>query len=132
MKTLTTLMQPIKSGMKRMTYLSLMAVMVAACSCLWSCSTSSHAHKNKVWVDMMSEKKPIQLTEAQRVFVKDNNAFTLNFMKAVSEADHSGKSFIFSPLSITYLLAMVNNAAGGATEQNWNRPLASVREECKL
>ena len=138
MKTLTTLMQPIKSGMKRMAYLSLMVVMVAACGCLWSCSTSSHAHKNKVWVDMMSEKKPIQLTEAQRVFVKDNNAFTLNFMKAVSEADHSGKSFIFSPLSITYLLAMVNNAAGGATEQELEQTLGfseggmqAVNEYCR-
>ena len=132
MKTQTTLMQPIKSGMKRMVYLSLMVVMVAACGCLWSCSTSSHAHKNKVWVDMMSEKKPIQLTEAQRVFVKDNNAFTLNFMKAVNEADHSGKSFIFSPLSVTYLLAMMNNAAGGATEQELEQTLGFSEGGCKL
>ena len=124
--------------MKRMRYLSLVATMVTVCVWLWSCSTSSHAYKNKVWVDMMSEKKPIQLTEAQRVFVNDNNAFTLNFLKAVSEADHSGKSFIFSPLSVTYVLAMVNDAAGGATEQELEQALGfkeggmqAVNEYCR-
>lgn len=90
---------------------------------LLSCSSLSHVSKQKVWVDMMSEKRPIQLTEEQQVFVNDNNAFTLGFMKAANEADKSGKSFIFSPLSVTYVLAMVNDAANGATEQELEQTL---------
>lgn len=119
-------------------YLSFAIVMMAMCGLLLSCSSSSNALKQKVWVDMRSERKPVQLTEAQRVFVNDNNAFTLNFLKAVNEADNSGKSFVFSPLSITYVLAMVNDAASGATEQELEQTLGfheggiqAVNEYCK-
>ena len=87
---------------------------------------------------MIAEKIPIQLTEAQRVFVNDNNAFTLNFLKAASEADNSGKSFVFSPLSVTYVLAMVNDAAKGSTERELEQTLGfheggiqAVNEYCK-
>ena len=124
--------------MKRMKYLSLAMVMVAACGWLSSCSIFSHTSKNKVWVDMMSEKRPLQLTEAQRVFVNDNNTFTLKFMEAANEADQGGSSFIFSPLSVTYVLAMVNDAANGATERELEQTLGfheggiqAVNEYCR-
>ena len=124
--------------MKKMKYLSLATVMVAVSSWLLSCSTFSHANKNKVWVDMRAERIPVQLTEAQRIFVNDNNAFTLKFMEAANEDDHSGKSFIFSPLSVTYVLAMVNDAANGVTEQELEQTLGfhkggiqAVNEYCK-
>ena len=115
---------------------AIMAMVVG--NVLMSCSTASHISKHKVWVDMMSEERPIQLTEAQRVFVNDNNAFTLSFLKAASEADNSGKGFVFSPLSITYVLAMVNDAAHGATERELEQTLGfheggiqAVNEYCK-
>ena len=118
-------------------YLSYSLVM-AACSVLLSCSSLSHGSKQKVWVDMMSEKRPIQLTEEQKVFVNDNNAFTLNFLKAANEASSSGQGFIFSPLSVTYVLAMVNDAASGATEQELEQTLGfheggiqAVNDYCK-
>ena len=57
----------------------------------------------------------IALTEQQKTFVADNNAFTLHFLKAVNDGDNSGKSFVYSPLSITYVLSMVNAASEGAT-----------------
>lgn len=115
------------------------AIVATSASCLFlSCSTSSHFPKQKVWVDMIAEKIPIQLTEAQRVFVNDNNAFTLNFLKAASEADNSGKSFVFSPLSVTYVLAMVNDAAKGSTERELEQTLGfheggiqAVNDYCK-
>ena len=115
---------------------AIMAMVVG--NVLMSCSTASHISKHKVWVDMMSEERPIQLTEAQRVFGNDNNAFTLSFLKAASEADNSGKGFVFSPLSITYVLAMVNDAAHGATERELEQTLGfheggiqAVNEYCK-
>ena len=48
---------------------------------------------------MLSETQPIQLTEAQIQFANDNNRFTMNFLKTVSDVDQSGKSFIYSPQS---------------------------------
>ncbi len=60
---------------------------------------------------------PIYLNEMQRVFVNENNAFTLKFLKTVNEESQSGNSFVYSPLSITYVLSMVNAAAEGNTER---------------
>ena len=119
-------------------YISYSLAILAACNSLLSCSILSHGSKHKVWVDMMSEKIPIHLTEAQQTFVNDNNAFTMNFMKAANEAGNSGRSFIFSPLSVTYVLAMVNDAADGITEQELEQTLGfheggiqAVNDYCK-
>lgn len=70
-----------------------------------------------------NEPHPIALTEQQREFVSDNNAFTLNFLNTVNAADKSGKSFIYSPLSITYVLSMVNDAAEGTTQKELEQTL---------
>ena len=105
---------------------SVMTVM-ALSSLMLSCSSSSDdvddLGETKQVVNMLSEAKPIELTEAQMVFVNDNNKFTLNFLKTVNETDQSGKSFIYSPLSITYVLGMVNDAATGQTEQELEQTL---------
>ena len=89
-------------------------------------------------INMLEEDTPIVLTEAQQVFVNDNNRFTLNFLKAANETDQSGKSFIYSPLSITYALGMVNDAAVGKTEEEIEQTLGflqggskAVNEFCK-
>ena len=108
-----------------------------------SCSSSDiedfgELEEPKVPVNMLGEATPIELTEAQQVFVNDNNRFTLNFLKAANEADQSGKSFIYSPLSITYALGMVNDAAVGETEKEIEQTLGflqggskAVNEFCK-
>lgn len=64
-----------------------------------------------------NEPQPITLTEQQKAFVDGNNAFTLKFLKMMDEAGNSGESFICSPLSITYVLSMVNDAATGTAEK---------------
>ena len=80
----------------------------------------------------------ITLTEQQKTFVANNNAFTLKFLKAMNDADKSGKSFVYSPLSITYVLSMVNAASEGTTRtemQNTlgfgNREIKDVNDFCK-
>ena len=86
-----------------------------------------------------TDNKPkIHLTEQQRTFVADNNAFTLKFIKTVNDEDKSGKSFIYSPLSITYVMSMVNAAAEGETERELEQTLGfhqggiqAVNEFCK-
>lgn len=112
---------------------------VLAC-CLTSCSSNEDilngGHENVV--NMLEDPKPVKLTEAQKVFASDNNQFALNFLKTVNETDRSGKSFIYSPLSITYVLGMVNDAAIGATEQELEQTLGfheggiqAVNDYCK-
>ena len=108
-----------------------------------SCSSSDiedfgELEEPKVPINMLGEATPIELTEAQQAFVNDNNRFTLNFLKAANEADQSGKSFIYSPLSITYALGMVNDAAVGKTEEEIEQTLGflqggskAVNEFCK-
>ena len=115
--------------------------MMAMSSLLLSCSSSEDVvdlGTTKKMVNMVSDPKPVQLTEAQRVFANDNNQFTLNFLKTVNETDKSGKSFIYSPLSITYVLGMVNDAATGQTEQELEQVLGfheggiqAVNDYCK-
>jgi serpin B len=107
-----------------------------------SCSSSEEESVDlgeaKQVVNMMSEAQPVQLTEAQRVFANDNNQFTLNFLKTVNDIDKTGKSFIYSPLSITYVLGMVNDAAAGETEKELEQALGfheggikAVNDYCK-
>ena len=123
--------------MKKM-FLSLLTAMTAGCMLL-SCSSDKMDEKVETeMVNLLAEPKPIELTEAQKVFVNDNNAFTLNFLKTVNEAERSGKSFIYSPLSITYVLGMVNDAATGQTEHELEQTLGfheggiqAVNEYCK-
>ena len=111
-------------------------------SAMLSCSSSEEESidlgEAKQVVNMISEAQPIQLTEAQRVFANDNNSFTLNFLKTVNDVDKNGKSFIYSPLSITYVLGMVNDAAVGETEKELEQTLGfheggikAVNEYCK-
>ena len=105
-----------------------------------SCASSENIDNGdtKGVVNMLSEAKPILLTQEQQLFAKDNNGFTLNFLKKVNNTDKSGKSFIYSPLSITYVLGMVNDAATGQTEQELEQTLGfhqggiqAVNDYCK-
>ena len=127
--------------MKKISKLLGLAAVVLSGAML-SCSSSEEESidlgEAKQVVNMISEAQPIQLTEAQRVFANDNNSFTLNFLKTVNDVDKNGKSFIYSPLSITYVLGMVNDAAVGETEKELEQTLGfheggikAVNEYCK-
>ena len=107
-------------------------------SCSSSEVTAEDPDEPKTVVYMMADPQPIKLTEAQMVFANDNNQFTLNFLKTVNDVDKSGRSFIYSPLSITYVLGMVNDAAAGQTEQELEQTLGfhkggiqAVNDYCK-
>ena len=114
---------------------------MALSSLMLSCSSTDEdvdLGDAKRVVNMLSEPISIELTPEQRVFANDNNQFTLNFLKTVNEVDQTGKSFIYSPLSITYVLGMVNDAATGLTEQELEQTLGfheggiqAVNDNCK-
>ena len=118
-----------------------MYLMLAASCMLLSCSSSEDEvsfGETKAVVNMLSESEPIELSTEQRAFAYDNNQFALNFLNTVNETDRSGKSFIYSPLSITYVLGMVNDAATGLTEKELEETLGfheggiqAVNDYCK-
>ena len=119
--------------------LSILIVVVAG-GMLFSCSSdqADEIGEAKMAVNMLGEARPIMLTQEQRQFANDNNGFTLRFLKTVNETDVSGKSFIYSPLSITYVLGMVNDAATGQTERELEQTLGfheggiqAVNDYCK-
>ena len=119
--------------------LSILIVMVTG-GMLFSCSSdqADEIGEAKMAVNMLGEARPIMLTQEQRQFANDNNGFTLRFLKTVNETDVSGKSFIYSPLSITYVLGMVNDAATGHTERELEQTLGfheggiqAVNDYCK-
>ena len=115
--------------------------MMAVSCMLLSCSSSDDEvdlGEAKQVINMLSEPIPINLTTEQRTFAYDNNQFTLNFLKTVNEVDRTNKSFIYSPLSITYVLGMVNDAATGLTEKELEETLGfhegsiqAVNDYCK-
>ena len=118
-----------------------LAAVVLNCAMV-SCSSSSDVEEDlgeaKQVMNMLSEAQPIQLTDAQIQFANDNNKFTLNFLKTVNDVDKSGKSFIYSPLSITYVLGMVDDASEGETERELEQTLGfheggiqAVNDYCK-
>ena len=89
------------------------------------------------YVNMYQEVKPVQLTAEQTVFANDNNGFTLNFFQSLN-GKTKNRSVICSPLSITYVLSMVNDAATGTTEQELEQTLGfhkggirAVNDYCK-
>lgn len=60
----------------------------------------------------------VALTAAQKTAVQKNNEFAFNFFRAINQSpDLKGKSFMVSPLSLTYALGMANAGATGQTSQ---------------
>ena len=129
--------------MRKQLYLAmaLMATMATG-SLTLACASSDEEPDSpdevKHVANMLSSTTPIQLTGQQRVFAEDNNTFSLNFLRTVNEQEADGKSFIYSPLSITYVLAMVDNAAAGQTEKELEQTLGfheggiqAVNDYCK-
>ena len=125
--------------MKKNLFFGLAAM--ALSSLMLSCSSSEDEvsfGETKAVVNMLSESEPVNLTPEQQVFAYDNNQFALNFLNTVNETDRSGKSFIYSPLSIIYVLGMVNDAATGLTEKELEETLGfheggiqAVNDYCK-
>ena len=108
-------------------------------SMLGACSSSESIEEagERKYVNMYQEVKPVRLTAEQTVFANDNNAFTLNFFQSLN-GKMKNRSIVCSPLSITYVLSMVNDGATGTTEQELEQTLGfhkggiqAVNDYCK-
>lgn len=108
-------------------------------SMLGACSSSESIEEagEPKYVNMYQEVKPVRLTAEQTVFANDNNGFTLNFFQSLN-GKMKNRSIVCSPLSITYVLSMVNDGATGITEQELEQTLGfhkggiqAVNDYCK-
>lgn len=87
-------------------------------------------------VYMLPDAKPIQLSEAQKQMRDNNNVFAWRLFQTVQE--HKGdSSTVLSPISVTYLLGMLNAGAAGTTRDEITTVLGfgndpnAVNEFCK-
>lgn len=73
--------------------------------------------RDSMVVDMLPPTRAIELTQEQRAFVKKNNDFTFNFYRTLHASQQEKKSNVTSPLSVTYLMGMLNDGATGKTSE---------------
>ena len=59
--------------------------------------------------------KDITLTESQRKMCENNNDFACNLFRTISKHKHG--SIVMSPISVSYLLGMLNEGADGETRR---------------
>lgn len=80
-------------------------------------SCNNNEDENLNYEDQMIERKDIVLTRSEQEMVANNNVFAFNLFANVKEKLSEGKSFMVSPLSVTYALGMLNNGADGGTKE---------------
>lgn len=68
--------------------------------------------KEETYVDLIPEKKPIQLTAEQKSYAEACNDFSFDLFR---QSNNETKSRILSPLSVAYVLGMLNDGAEGET-----------------
>lgn len=75
--------------------------------------------------------KDIRLTESQRKMCDNNNDFACNLLRTIYKQKKDNRSIIMSPISVSYVLGMINEGADGETRRQINNVLGlggSVRE----
>jgi Serine protease inhibitor len=87
---------------------------------------------------MLPMDEEIELSYNQRQLVMKNNDFSLNLFRTINELDKEKKSNFLSPISVTYLLSMLNDGAAGDTSKEIMAMLGfagsdtkSINELCK-
>ena len=81
---------------------------------LTSCTSNEPGEGEEV-IDMMPKTRAIKLTQEQRSFVDKNNNFSFNLFRTISQMSEGRKSSILSPISVTYVMGMLNDGAAGNT-----------------
>ena len=89
-------------------------------------------------VKMLPETKPIELTDEQKSLIQKNNDFSFNLFRTIEQLAEEKQSNALSPISVTYVMGMLNDGAAGTTAQEitsvlgfGNSDAATVNELCK-
>ena len=87
-------------------------------------------------VYMLPKTKPIQLSEEQKLMRDNNNEFAWRLFQTMQE-QQGDSSTVLSPISVTYMLGMLNAGAAGTTRDEITAALGfgsdpnAVNEYCK-
>ena len=99
-------------------------LMLLAVGQFTACSSSNSDDNNSpvdtaddAILDLTVSAQTIQLTPEQRAFTQKNNDFSFNLFRAICNAEEAGKSVVASPLSVTFLMGMLNDGADGKTAE---------------
>lgn len=107
---------------KHLLFTMLLALATAVTAC-GSSDDEEEVQDEEVIVEPVIEQTPgkIILTENQMLMADANNQFALNLMRQTSK-DIAG-NMVISPLSVAYMLGMLNDGANGTTRQEIIRTL---------
>ncbi len=90
--------------------------MVLSSVVLFSCSEENESNEEDVVqrtiVDLIPKKKSITLTDNQKTLMNNCNDFAFNLYRQVH---HKTGSHVLSPLSVAFILSLINNGAEGTT-----------------
>lgn len=87
-------------------------------------------------VYMLPEVKPVQLTEEQKLMRDNNNEFAWRLFQTMQQ-EQGSTSTVLSPISVTYMLGMLDAGAAGTTRDEITQVLGfgeqpeAVHEFCK-
>ena len=81
---------------------------------LMGCKSNEPGEGERV-IDMLPKTRSIELTQSQKDFVNKNTDFSFNLFRAINQMPEGQKSNIISPISVTYVLGMLNDGAAGNT-----------------
>ena len=89
-------------------------------------------------VYMLPETQPMELTDDQKSMVQKNNDFAFNLFRTINEQDAEKQSNSLSPISVTFMMGMLNDGAAGNTSKEitsmlgfGERDAKSINEFCK-
>lgn len=89
-------------------------------------------------VMILPETKPIELTDEQKSLIQNNNDFSFNLFRTIEQLAEKKQSNALSPISVTYVMGMLNDGAAGKTAQEitsvlgfGNSDAITVNELCK-
>ena len=112
--------------------ISLFLIAIAMCVAMVSCNDNDVVKEEMEEVpssiyDLRIPVKPMKLSSKQQTMMNENNVFALRFLDEVNKMEKAEKSFFFSPLSLTYLFGMANNA-GDDNAHDWIEKLLGFSE----
>ena len=99
--------------------------------------TACSDDNGEVVVDMLPKLSPITLTVEQQQMRDNNNEFACRLFRTINEQKGGDSSVIVSPISVTYMLGMLNTGADGQTRQQITDVLGlgnsvqEINEYCK-
>ena len=103
-----------------------------------SCSSDDDGSlNNEEVVYLLPDINPISLTQEQQVMRDNNNAFAVRLFRTVTELQETPQSVVLSPISVSYMLGMLNTGADGETRNQITNVLGlggsvqEINEYCK-